>query len=505
MRFSWSLPISVLLFSGLFSGCLGGAELEEEATEGSGSLSQSQTEAPKDVKVSDTTGAIQGVVASEEGVPLRSVHISVLNTNHYTRSDGFGRFSFEDLPARVYGLRFDVEGYKSFQQDVSVAAAKVTIVNVTMVSIDNRGLGYKDHFHDLWGEESVIKLFDRQVEYSWSVASGGEQGANVCLKTPLSVNTALKVTLPSCWTINFWLDDDIIVPPGTDHLVAKLDWKTNPYVQSLRLRWQTANDTIVGLKGQDATLAAKEPLVIPVEPAMADHGHQKFSLWAFEIRLEFTPAAGVAFNFGDVIRREVGPIAVRIDAFKGVIPPEPPHTKYWVNGSVVQVLSTERSIGGGTRVETGYERDPRGLTCPTQGVCFAMTAGRIVPPGTTQVNVTMEVAYGTPGWEAVAAAKRLAFRTAEVQPRYASLASLRVEEPVAEAGKLVWRLKVTDKEIDSFYQKNSFWLLFLANKGEEREPSYMNDCPGPCNGINVKIHVEAYNADWKASMYDFKS
>ena len=57
-----------------------------------------------DVQVSETTGAILGVVVNDAIVPVAGATVRVLNTDHEATSDEQGRFVFQGVAAGAHFL-----------------------------------------------------------------------------------------------------------------------------------------------------------------------------------------------------------------------------------------------------------------------------------------------------------------------------------------------------------------------------------------------------------------
>ena len=88
-----------------------------------------------DLRVSDSTGAIRGLILDPSIVPVPGADIELVGADHFATSNEEGAFSFDDLDPGTYFLKVTKLGYKEAQQSVEVVAgddrppiAKVRIV-----------------------------------------------------------------------------------------------------------------------------------------------------------------------------------------------------------------------------------------------------------------------------------------------------------------------------------------------------------------------------------------
>lgn len=103
----WALTLAVVL-----AGCA-----EEPASE-----EQADDFDDVDVRVSDTTGAILGVIVNDAIVPVADVTVALLNTERSTTTDETGRFVFDDVPAGSHFLQASKALHEPVQFSVDVVA-----------------------------------------------------------------------------------------------------------------------------------------------------------------------------------------------------------------------------------------------------------------------------------------------------------------------------------------------------------------------------------------------
>lgn len=485
------LPLNLLVVS--FAGCVGGgAQADEEQADGAprSTLEQSIEDAPPTASVAEGAGAIQGVVFNENQAPLRGAFVALLGTDNSTETDKLGRFAFSNLAPRAYTLRVDASGYQSLEQGVDVVEGRVTNVTITLASLGSEGAGFREHLHDFWAGETEKVLFDSVLSWERTITQGHTEmcAASISVSSGGRTCNILPVPIP----------DGTIVWPGTALLRITINWQRRDFVREVDFQYQPASEIRfrTGLLIKPA-----ETKEIPVELAMTDHGHQKFTLWAFRVYAQ--PKIADAANVGqpDLNRNIVGDVSVKILAVKGVVPGEPAHVRFWKDGDrIVLVEKEEHKVNG---LSFPNNRNPKQESCLAYSNCFTLPKGVIVPPGTTGLDVRLEYRPGTAAADPIFSEKALSFRTAAIRPSTATFDSLRVENPTAATkGKVEYSLKLDPKETDAFYQTRSLWLFLLANRGKERSPDFVNECfdyvATICGGAYFTLHVEAVNENWDA-------
>jgi hypothetical protein len=485
-----TLPL-VLLF---FSGCLGGASdpASESPAPPTGSVDATQIVAAP-AQADDTTGAVEGLVMNENAAVIAKAYVILVGSRNSTTTDREGRFSISHVVPGAYTLRVDAELYRPFEYGVTIRPSEVLRLNITLLPQVDRGAGFREHLHDFWGDEQTKVLFDGQLNFDQSVASGGKTGSDSCLYNPTS--GTFLVSNGGCQRpIPVPLPDGVIVYPGTARISVKVSWNSE-YAGSVGFRYMAANET--KFFRAPIPLKSGEEQSFPVEFPMHDHGHQTFSVWSLEVVPDVKFQGYRVVTQSDFNRRFVGPFQVYVVAHRGVVAPEPAHAMFWTN-------STEKVLlDGFAKKMTGLPtatKNPGDQACTGSTPCIVMPAGAIVPPGTTRLKVELAVDYGTPALASLFSMKTLAFRTAAMNPRQVTLEDLRVEAAQGPAAKRTWELKLEPKETDAFYQRKSLWGFFLATEGHEREDRFLNECfsfgGAGCGDSIYRLTVIAVNDDF---------
>lgn len=438
---------------------------------------------------------IQGRVLNENGAWLSGAAMALLGTSLHTTSDAKGAFLFSALAAQTYTLRADLDGYESLEDQVEVSEGQATLVTITLLALDGRGLGFREHLHDYWGDLKELTLVDDAFTQRSSLLTGGSQTPYACIGTTLGINPQNDVQ--GCYTVPVHLPDGTIVPPGTTSLRVTVAWDVTDYLHSVTLRYSPANTT----SPKAFTFAPGQTREIAVVGPMADNGHARWTGWTFTIFQVPTYGDALVLSTDLVNKRLIGDYHVKIVAVKGVVYPEAGHPRYWADSDhLVLAEGLRLNITG---PPTPRPRDPGATACGGSSTCFTLPKDKVVPQGTTRLDVTLEYDYTNPALAPLFTEKALAFRTGEHSPASATLADLRVEEGERSAGKVVYHLKVSDLEPDGFYAAKSTWMFLVGKKGHERDDSYVPDCVEiACGQDRFVLRVEAINENWSADKAD---
>lgn len=502
--------LATLLTASLLSGCLGGSSRgAPRPGDGSGPRS---VEAPGgDLLLEPGRGAIVGFVLNAEGAWIAGAHVLVVG-GPFTSADAQGRFVFRNLDPARHVLRASADAYRALEQEVVVESDLVTNVDLVLQSSLDLGPNSREHFHDFWQDATEKPLYSGDVEWPAGILDGARESTLCAGRTTGAGAGAAKGDPKGC-AAEFFLGDldgdnlEEIVWPGTGAIDVTVTWKAQPWVKHVLFQYQSANGTHLF---SGAELQSGESHTIVLERNMTDHGHQAFSVWRFRIRADLEPVDGVPLLVqNDLIRLLVGPFHVEMTAHRGTLHPEPPHPRFWAQGPRIPLTDGLLHL-----VEEGprIERDATQLTDSNESIGFLLPAGKIVPPGTTQLEATLEYWSDTPGvdLDGVWSKKTLAFRPAATHPRQATLNGLRADDPVERQdpsggshGRLVWHLPVEGREADVFYQTGSLWLFLLANEGEEHADTFTNECGGGlatggvvCAGMHYRLSATAINDRW---------
>lgn len=77
-----------------------------------------------DLKATDSTGVIRGVVVDERIVPVAGVNVTLTSLGRSTSSNADGAFGFQGLEPGTYFLSASKDGFKAVQQSVDVVAGR---------------------------------------------------------------------------------------------------------------------------------------------------------------------------------------------------------------------------------------------------------------------------------------------------------------------------------------------------------------------------------------------
>lgn len=520
------LLVLVLLFIAPLSGCLGGPS-PSGAPGGPGGNRPSEG----GVGLDRGKGAIHGTVLNPEGAWISGAHVLVVGGSFLT-SDYQGRFAFVNLAPGLYTVRASADDYAPVEQVVPVEPDAVVPIDLVLSPAQDLGADYRYHFHDRWQGQARLELFNGTVSGPPGVLEGGtdplpceESGSGVSTEAAdadenLGSTNQQEAGTGGCGIV-FYLGDadgdgnEEIVPPGTKELEVQIAWRSDQnYAPRAGFGYKPANRTS-GFLGP-VTFTPGQVQTVPVDANMTDHGHELYSLWRFGLDFEFTLNGIVALpKQPDLVHELVGDFTVRIVAVKGTLPPEPPHPRFWAHGPRLELLpdAVHTLVQAGT-----IARDPTQVS--DDGVIhFVLPGEKIVPPGTTELEIALAYWTSTPvetvkDLDEVLSEKTLAFRSTRINPRLATFDDLRTDSgtstpPRAGAhGRVAWSLPIEDDETDAVYQKSTRWLFLAANKGDEREEDFVNEClltrtavpASACDGLNLQVRVTAVNGNWKPAL-----
>jgi hypothetical protein len=472
--------VTALLVAAALAGCAAPAKPSGTADPSGLGGTVRQTVGDDVVDTAGRTGLIDGIVINENGAVLRGAYVSVLKTSLSTTTSSSGQFLFKDVPIGERTLRVDLEGYRSLEAKVDVLEGKATNVEIVLDDVEDRGAGFREHVHDLWGDATEMELFNEPLTLSAAASCAAAAVLELGAKSG------------GCWDIPFRLPGNRIVPPGTRELVVTVHWEKTDHLKTVDLTYTPANVT---LSGKLDRLKPGDSRPILMQPTMNDHGHSRYSVWAFTLLVHPKLADVVSFTEDNFYKQFVGPVRVKIVALKGIVLPEPAHARYWSEGPQLQLL------GGNHQHKVNQvpaqTRNAQQSLCSVGSACFNITSGMIVPPGTTRLLVTLEWDWSVAQAGTAAKEKRLAIRTAATNPSTVSLADLWVPTPKeASAKKAEYELALNDDMPDAFYQKRSMWIFFVGNRGEERATEYRPDCLSACGGDLFRLTVVAVNDHW---------
>lgn len=115
--------LAAAMAAAVLSGCVGGSDVGPSAIDGGG-----EREAG--------SGAIQGLVTDEEGLPVEGVQVTILALDRSVTTGPSGEYTFENLPAGTYQVFFAKLGYESLGRMATVAEDDTAVLNVVLGFIE---------------------------------------------------------------------------------------------------------------------------------------------------------------------------------------------------------------------------------------------------------------------------------------------------------------------------------------------------------------------------------
>lgn len=453
--------LAVLVASPVLAGCLGsGAEDDLTSTAGQDDpISDVVVEAEEGVFVAENRGILRGQVRDDTSTPVDGARLSLVGTEFFSSTKTDGRFLIRNVTLGDHHYRVEALGFQAAEGTVVITAGNITDLNVTLIPTQQqRGAGYKPHLHDFWGERTEIVLMDESVnlnephrnqnqfltEYTMG-ASSRAYWSNVNTTAayyflPLPEETA-DGTPP-------------IVLPGTAEVHVRFSWDPQEITaDELGLIHTTAWDS------EERFLEKKgngETWVIRLEnQSHADSGHQTFSFWEFWMYVGNDVRQ--APNWEPILVN--GELNVQIKLVKGEIEFEPPHTDYWQDADMLQLLSKNKPYNPDVNFCNG---------CGTQG--FRLDSGVIVPPGTTKMRIEFEWDHDTSLPNNADFEFNLIWRTGDQNRHQTRLSEYHTAEATACGDRCkVYEFAVEPHQTDAFYQSRTAWNWVPKVDGFEDE------------------------------------
>lgn len=485
--------ILLVMATAALAGCASGPQANADDPTGDGlggTADERVVDTDGNSPTKNGTGVLRGNVSNEAGAPLAGAHIAVLGTQLFSQTDAQGRFVIADVPAGEQSVRVNREGYLGFEKRVTIADGKALVLDIVLVDQSNRGAGFVEHTHNLWPETGRIMLFDGTAGYYSGPLTGGSDTGSTYHCGGFGLNAG------NCYVVPLELDPFQLVPPGTDRIEVTVRWDEEAPVREVFFHYQSAASS-----SWDAGTPVENGIttLVPVEPGVTDHGHQRWTLWQMKL-MAYSHIAGVAATNEAWNHEMVGDFDVTVEIVKGDLPAEPPHRDFWKDGDTLLLTEDQETTVIGLPRTT---RDPTVTSCGDTAICFTLPDGVVVPPGTTRLDVRLAYSANTPAVNPYLTQKVLTFRPADGPPAEATLETIRTDAPTEQTkGDVFWSLPVAPEETDAFYQKRSLWLFMLANEGYERERYFIEDCfhyVAGCGGSTYRLTVSAVNEDWTAS------
>lgn len=450
------------------SGCFGGGGGGPADTTGAGSLSYSI--APGN-GTGRGNGSIVGVVHDDLHIPLTGVHVSLLGTSVFKRTDNNGRFQFPSLAPQEYTIRFDLDEYASVQEEVLVEPGATSLLEVTLVPLEYKDLGARRHDHDYWGDDTRSVLFEDALGFECAGAARQNCQPRSSFAIPMGAPGEFRT-----------------IRPGTERVEVTISWDPAAMGrQRVGLAVQANNDPSLS----NATLfyPRESGKVYRVASTweMTDRGHTPYSSWVFHIYGD--PVDDNAFLDGslgtDTVQSLNGQsFRVKVEIFKGSLPLEPAHPDLWgglaqlpiVQGQPSSFYASILPYDSDTRPEPNYHDAERVVPFDTEWVQVNLTLSRATSP------TWLPVFYYRPG--GYQPGTNYDIRSSEYKKAAA---------PQVNGNKYSWRLTLAPGEGDSVYGVRSSWVFAFA---PDNADNYWSDYWGHYyrENLQAQVSVTAHRA-----------
>lgn len=474
--------VALAVFAVGFAGCMGGGP-------GGASATDPTSQTIETTGVEDPTlrakghGAVEGLVKDGDrfGAPLSKVHISLIGTTLFAETDVGGRFAFPNVTAGEYRLRADKQGFVSVEASFVVHVGVRTQINLTLSSgAIAQGANQRPHLHDEWGGETTKTLLEETVlppSYA-----GDFRAQNKYLGSFYS-SEGVRIPIP----------DGRLVLPGATRIDVRFDWTADATSDAeFALRILTPTD-----KAYDQLYVPRgsgKAFHIAIFPLEADSGHQKRTEWEFHI----VRPQRASYYFYDAPQKPVtfgGPIRVKIEIFKGVVPYEPFHPDFWKGLNEVTVFKdSSKTVGTSTSgcFVTNYclAHEALGGDWPN-GNFWIPGKDVFVPPGTKTIKGAFSYTFANA--ETTGTTFTLVYQSADMYHSYDPYIQddTWAKIPLTPKGTNAFEfsLDLKPEQTDQFYQKASKWRLSPNNEGDDAlEPYLEYSYPG---GTTFKLTLVA--------------
>ena len=434
------------------------------------------------VNVTNETGAVVGQVLTDAGFGLPDALVVVTGADSSVRTNKTGWFEVLRVSPGKRIVRAEHVSYRPAESEVSVVAGKVTRLTITLVPPIDGEAWYRPHVHDYWAGRASVDVIDRDVEF-WRTTMNPPYSHAYLANQKVGQLAGYECvnqqgqSAGSSFSMLTFDDPTQIVWPGTQTIEVSLSWQATDFVGSDRIgiAWKSASGTKFNLS---PPLKNNEVLRIKVEPGEHDPAHHMFSLWEFRVCIG---GKGEATTAGRVVGRAfLGKYHAKMTLFAGAsILADPPHPRFWANGSTLKVLD-----------------DLRTATCPDVDDCITTTySGRdsrekfwfhpssLVPPGTGKIKATLSWNYAMPVNNKPLS---LTYSPAN-QPPLDKYDHMKFKKPAPAAKGTNWtsyEFAIQPGENDAFYQAKTNWRFLWGYEGEEYEDLYVHSC-----GCEIRVRL----------------
>lgn len=437
--------LALALLAASAAGCLGGDEGAPEATR-SGDVRATIDPGNGNSSGGGDNGSIAGQIHDDLHAPLAGVHVSLLGTSNFTRSDGYGRFSLKGLAPKEYEIRFDKEQYVSVQERVRVAKASVTKLDVTMVPSELKDSGRRNHKHDYWSGESTKTVMNAAIG---TFCNGPSQ---------CQPRTSFNVPPGEGGIMNSIL-------PGTQEVIVTLTWDAAKMgYERVGLRVTAANDANTYNGSLFYPRRSGEAFRIATTWEMSDVGHQVGSAWSFSVYSDPADVSyarqwtNIATTYTDV---SAPSFSAKVEIVKGAVPLEPGHPDLWNGNRVIPAVGNQVAYLYGNLYPpgVGYYETPAAY----------VGAEKVIPFDASwlEVNVT-PTRDAVPPTDWVLWVKTGLSGYKDVWSYYGAPTPefKKMGEPTKSGKKLVWKIPLGPGEADNPYTRRSAWIFAITAKDE---------------------------------------
>ncbi len=296
----------------------------------------------------------------------------------------------------------------------------------------NESMGKRWHFHNYWGLNPNLTVFDGVVTLS-----------------PQNLSAAVVPTVVAVGGVKFGLPYGRIIPPETGTVTVTILYNASPALGEIDVSYKPANLAKFVPAG---TVAAGGSVAIPTTEPMADVPHRGRSVWEFRLasaNKERTPTSAVGDVHVVVVATIGRPIFV-----------DRPHIDHWKGLDLLPVLADERlARAAKTPREHPYLdlNASSGTEFRDSLAEFLPANGSVVPEGTRTLLARLQ-------WTG----------TLPSDPSLLALEFIEENSGAFGAGKLVadnagerlYKIEVSPRQTDNPYGNQSTWRFLVMLEGQ---------------------------------------
>ncbi len=488
-RILFAIPVFMLLLAG----CTGAAnkELVEPSESGSAIVVEDGEGGQTTIRVTNETGAVYGQVLTDAGFGLPDARVTVIGADHGATTNQTGWFQIQEIPPGKRLVRAEHANYRAAESEIVVESGKAKRLTITLVPPVDGEAGYRPHVHDYWADRTEVTVADADFEMFRPYAAGPYGQAYAYFEKVFYAAASQPCITSdrkglSGASREFWFDDpNQIVWPGTARIDITLTWTAQDYVPGdmLSVVWRPANSTLWNW-GQG--VKSGQIFSIPVDPAMADSGHQTFTMWQFAACTWAKGQSGTVANYVQAGKVFPGKFHAKIALVRGgELLLEPPHPRFWANGSSVRILDTNQSLSCVNSASTCFNA-AFGKGRLSEPQVFRKSPSALIPPGTGQILLNLSWSYSPTGNVPLG----IAYSPANTALREKDAMNGYAKAPVVSqtSTSRSYSIEPKPQETDSFYQAISNWAFLWGEEGKELQYEYTHGC-GPC-ALSLRLTVD---------------